>query len=218
MPKIRVVDDWAVTVPTKTPTQRASVVGPQKRRSPRILLGGYVVLLALALTAGAVLLRGGAEKFDDEPGQPLAALTGPYTVQDPVFGQSYTLELPEPPRTGAAASSPTTFGSMGTAKISAGTFLLFVRLEPDLTDARSAVDAVQEGEFAKAISDVRRTKVGGAPGFARDFAIGDDGRRLREFRFVHAGTVYGIGLLYGTGDERGLNTALAAVQSLRWTS
>lgn len=209
------MDDWAVTLPA------ATLPGPARRsrpRRPRLAVGAVVLVLAVALVV-AVVLRNRADPFSDDPGTPRAALTGTYTFADPVFAQSYTLALPAPPRSGAQPSSPTTSGSMGGAMVSQRTALLLTRMGPELQDARSAVAAIASESALAPVSDIRRTSVGGAPAFARDFSLGGSGERLlREFRFEHAGHVYAAGILYDGDDQAGLNTALAALQTLRWTS
>lgn len=199
------MEQWAFVASPVVPPAPA-----RRRFGARTIVAG---LLSVVLLAGAALSwHDRTTRVDDRPGQPQVALGGTYTVKDPVFRQSYTISLPAAPEVDVGPSSPAETGSMSTAEITPDTFMLMVRMGPEQATARAAVEAI---DAFSPVTPVRETVVGGESAYARDFGLGGD-KRLREFRFDHAGQVYGVGVIYQDRDPTGLNTALAALQTLRW--
>lgn len=64
---------------------------------------------------------------------------------------------------------------------------------------------------------LRRTQVAGKPAAMTDRLMKGK-QRFRQFRFVHDGQMYGVGISYIAGDRVALDTGLAVLASWQWTA
>ncbi len=63
-----------------------------------------------------------------------------------------------------------------------------------------------------------RTRVGGEPAAVVDYSYAGGTRRLREWRILHGGRIYGSALIYSGTDVATLDVILAAMQQWTWTT
>ena len=64
---------------------------------------------------------------------------------------------------------------------------------------------------------LRRTRIAGMAAATTDRALKGK-QRIRQFRFVHDGVMYGAAVSYYVGDRAGLDTGLAVLASWKWTA
>ena len=64
---------------------------------------------------------------------------------------------------------------------------------------------------------LRRTRIAGMAAATTDRLMKGK-QRIRQFRFVHDGVMYGAAVSYYTGDRAALDTGLAVLASWRWTA
>ena len=222
--RLQIVDEWATAVTTRTspaPPQLAANRGT--RRSWLIICA---ILASVSLLFGYLLIhRGASLARADRPSGEQLPLTLDWQVHDPATSSGYTIKLPSTP--GLAQSnwqSTDDYAALANTKIPGATsgFLLLGRFGREVPDsprtALLAMTAAQANQppFASH-SPIRRTLVGPTAAYAEDFNL-INGKHLREFRFMHNGYVFSAGILWYGDDQVSLDTGLAALRTLTWTS
>lgn len=213
--------------PRARPARPSRRPAPPRRALVLLVLGVLVVVAAAALWAtrgssgpgadaqgGPDLPPGPASLApEDRPSGDRLALTVPFEGVDARTGAAFSLRLPGTKR--VAQSTDPANGQLLTQGLGApGSALLVVRFD-EATSARAAVEALSDGQEPAA--RVRATAVGREPAWAVDQVLGPR-TVVREFRFQHAGAVYGVGILHDpTSGPQSLATGLAALQTFRWT-
>ena len=109
-----------------------------------------------------------------------------------------------------------------TVRLARGASVLVARFPGEDPDPRAGVERMRAGISNEAgdpaqAGRTRRTRVGGIDAYAADVTFGS-GTLLREFRFAHAGQLWGIGVLVRQDEPAALDTALAMVASFRFAA
>lgn len=222
------MEPWSVVVPEWRAHVSAAAVSarPRFRRKVWVPIAG-LVLLAVVLATVLVTRHGRARAAAaDTPHGSQRQLATNWTAFDPSAHALFRIDLPQDPRPTSVGNGP---GSDGTLSLSVtdmsgsrpGYLLLLRMSEPSESSPEEALEQetrlADSKTYLKRLGPIRRTAVGGTPAFAADFEF-QSGRRLREFRFLHDGALYGAGALYYPADAVTLDTALAALATLRWVS
>ena len=218
------MDQWAVVLPAPAPEAFLPSTPPRRRRARATTFA----LLGVVLLLGAgVLVRGRGPTLAaaDRPGAARLPLGVRWTVRDPAAGSVYEIRFPNEPRTSHdEVQALETFAMLATVKIDNGVYLLLGRYGEEVPrDARAALATMEQriggNSILAADGPIRTTRVGNGVAYAQDFTVGVNGNRLTEYRFQHRHRVYTAAILvWPSASGQGRNTALASLQSLRWTA
>ena len=192
----------------------------QQRQFPLGTAAAIVAVCIVAAVALMLLLRTGTPSLShlDRPSGQQRPLVTSFVAKDPTGAASFEIDLPAAPDPISVAAHAGSDGSVsfGTVRLGGPQFGALFLVKGGQSWSTSARKALEKASAKSSpVGPIRRTVVGTTPAFARDFATGI-GARLREFRFAHHGHIYGIGVLYKPADIVSLDTALAALQTLRW--
>ena len=222
------MEQWAVVVPEWRSDAAAAVATVRPRSRAKVWIPLATAVLLGAVVAALLVVRHGRvdAAAADKPQGSQRPLSTSWTAHDPSAHGLFTIALPQDPRPTSLGHAPASDGSLSLSSTdmngSRPGYLLLIRMGEQTTKSPEAAleqetSLADSKTYFKRLGPIRRTAVGGKQAFAADFEF-QSGRRLREFRFLHDGVLYGAGVLYYPADTVSLDTALAALATLRWVS
>jgi len=159
--------------------------------------------MGAAVTARAVTARDEVPYVSVAPGGAQVPL-GRTVTRAPVAGHAgFSFQAPATGRIGGESPD-----QMATVVLPKGAFLA------RRWDDRPADPVKALSDVDIAVGPVRRTTIAGMPAAFVDMKVGL--RIIREYRFVHDGTLYGAGVLGDPGDAVVQDTGLAMLETWTW--